>query len=481
MRPQPTPRIVCLPASWTGSPRRHVARGASHVGARSFLLARRRVLITAIATLVASNASGGSSDDVVLRDSPDRYFVSNCDDHGPGSLRDTLASATEGGVVDLTQLTCSTITLTTGPLVSSLDDITIAGNATISSAGSSRVLSHYGTGTLGLIGITLADGAVTSDWIAVGGCLYSLGNISALSTVVRNCTASSSTIYPGYVLGAGIYAAGSVSLSDSSVLDNTILLNHASDIGRGGGVSTGADLLMSRSTISGNAVIGDIEPNQGLNAAGGFYAASNIYVAYSTVSGNSAYFAGGGWFGSAEVSKVVNSTISENRAQSGAGGLVSLDSLLEVWNSTIAFNRVDSLQQGEGILSCGGLVAFGDNEYISLRSSIVADNALNGVASDLCATRYIASVIGYGNLIIASDQALPSDTLRADPMLASLADNGGTTRTHALLPGSPAIDAGNNSISLDHDQRGLARVVGPRADIGAFEVQPDVIFEAGFE
>ena len=442
---------------------------------------RRRVLAMAIALFIVPNTDGKSSDGI-SQGQPPSYFVTNCDDDGPGSLRDTLASATEGSTVYLGNLTCSTITLTSGSLVTSLDDVSIGGNATtISAAGSSRVLTHLGYGTLALVGLTIADGAMTSDWVAAGGCVYSRGSVWTLSTVVRDCTASSAAAETwGYVAGGGIFAAGSVSLIDSSVLNNTIILDHESDFGRGGGLSVGADLFMSRSTISGNAVIGEIVPNQGLSAAGGFYAAADIDVAYSTVSGNAAYFAGGGWFGAAEVSRIVNSTISGNQAQSGAGGLVTLDSLLEVWNSTIAFNDGVSLRTGEGITSCGGFLAMGGNEYISLRSSIVAENTWNGGASDVCATPYIASIIGSGNLVIASNQPLPADTLRVDPMLAPLGDNGGTTLTHALLSGSPAIDAGNNTTFL-YDQRGFSRVVGQSADIGAFEVQPDVIFETGFD
>ena len=67
----------------------------------------------------------------------------------------------------------------------------------------------------------------------------------------------------------------------------------------------------------------------------------------------------------------------------------------------------------------------------------------------------------------------------ANPRLGTLADNGGPTRTIALLPGSPAINAGSNALALERtagavtDQRGdgFARVVGRRVDIGAFELQ----------
>jgi hypothetical protein len=71
-----------------------------------------------------------------------------------------------------------------------------------------------------------------------------------------------------------------------------------------------------------------------------------------------------------------------------------------------------------------------------------------------------------GNLVGSADNPI-------DPLLGPLADNGGPTLTHALLPGSPAIDAGNNAYATDWDQRGpgYPRIVNGIIDIGAFEVQ----------
>ena len=57
-----------------------------------------------------------------------------------------------------------------------------------------------------------------------------------------------------------------------------------------------------------------------------------------------------------------------------------------------------------------------------------------------------------------------------DPKLGPLANNGGPTLTIALLPGSPAIDAGDDSSAPPTDQRGFPRPAGPAADIGAFEM-----------
>jgi hypothetical protein len=69
----------------------------------------------------------------------------------------------------------------------------------------------------------------------------------------------------------------------------------------------------------------------------------------------------------------------------------------------------------------------------------------------------------------------PGDQINTDPMLGPLQDNGGPTFTHALLPGSPAINAGDPNFVPPpyYDQRGPGydRVRGGRIDIGSFEVQ----------
>jgi hypothetical protein len=69
----------------------------------------------------------------------------------------------------------------------------------------------------------------------------------------------------------------------------------------------------------------------------------------------------------------------------------------------------------------------------------------------------------------------PGDQINTDPLLGPLQDNGGPTFTHELLPGSPAINAGDPNFvgPPDYDQRGpdYVRVTGGRIDVGSFEVQ----------
>ena len=87
---------------------------------------------------------------------------------------------------------------------------------------------------------------------------------------------------------------------------------------------------------------------------------------------------------------------------------------------------------------------------------------------------------GGSNLFSELGRLQPGHII-GDPMLAPLAPNGGPTLTHALLPGSPAIDGGNNIDGFETDQRGRARTSGDAPDMGAYELQVDAIFASGFD
>jgi hypothetical protein len=160
---------------------------------------------------------------------------------------------------------------------------------------------------------------------------------------------------------------------------------------------------------------------------------------------------------------IVDSTISGNVAGISAlyGGIYA-GVPVSIYNSTIAFNGGTGLAAGYGV---------------HLESTIIADNVDDFVL-------FAGSVSGTHNLIVRAN-VVPTDTLRDCPRLQPLADNGGPTRTHALIHASPAIDAGNNLMALADDQRGAGfpRVFGAEADIGAFEWQgtDDAIFSSGFE
>ena len=108
-------------------------------------------------------------------------------------------------------------------------------------------------------------------------------------------------------------------------------------------------------------------------------------------------------------------------------------------------------------------------------SSLVARNVTQsgGALVEADAESSDGHINGSHDLImaIAMGTTPPMDTLTTCPRLAPLLDNGGLTRTVALLPGSPAIDAGYDPFDLGTDQRGTGfdRVIGSHADIGAYE------------
>jgi hypothetical protein len=219
-------------------------------------------------------------------------------------------------------------------------------------------------------------------------------------------------------------------------------------------------------------------------------AAPASIVMNSTISGNSAicdgdmgqYTVGGGGGLSSWALypvEITNSTISGNTSSTQGGGLYTRHSGIPVLaNSTITDN---SAPNGAGTADNGTTAYFPE---LATNSSIVAGNHLPGGAP-LAEIISVHSITGANNLIGSANVALPGDTLGGDPLLGPLADNGGPTLTHALLAGSPAIDAGSNLAGLTSDQRGegYVRVYGAAADIGAFERQAvaDPIFANGFD
>ena len=151
---------------------------------------------------------------------------------------------------------------------------------------------------------------------------------------------------------------------------------------------------------------------------------------------------------------------------------------MQISNSTIAFNVSDT--------GGGGVALYSETP---LRSTIIAGNLGAKGTGDVLLLHpggSVGSLTGDHNFIgDPGVAAVPADTIKGDPLLLPLSDNGGRTRTHALAAGSPAIDAGSNPLALDFDQRGegFAREVGSSVDIGAYEsgASGDSIFANGFD
>jgi hypothetical protein len=177
----------------------------------------------------------------------------------------------------------------------------------------------------------------------------------------------------------------------------------------------------------------------------------------STFSGNSA--ASGGGIENDSTLTVTDCTLSGNSAASG-GGIVNAGTLT-LTSSTIADNSASSF--GSGIY--GGGFGMG-----SVRNTIVAGNTAPfgpDIAFGIPSQGHNLIGNGTNGTGFSVTDLVGTSTNPIDPLLGPLQDNGGPTQTMALLSGSPAIDAGDNTGAPTTDQRGFPRIVGSAIDIGA--------------
>jgi len=221
-------------------------------------------------------------------------------------------------------------------------------------------------------------------------------------------------------------ASGGIDNENNATLTITNCTISGNVAGLGGGTFNNGMLTITSTTISGN-----FSSNGGAvyNSGGG-----TLTITNSTVSGNSAS-SGGGIFNIAAFA-ITNSTLSSNSAALG-GGIFSTETV-EIGNTILNAGK-----SGANIVNSGGTVT-------SHGYNLSSDDG-GGVLTG------------------------PGDQINTNPLLGPLQDNGCPTFTHALLPGSPAIDAGDPNFTPPpyYDQRGpnFSRVRDNRIDVGSFEVQ----------
>jgi predicted outer membrane repeat protein len=441
--------------------------------------------------------------------------VTNTNDSGLGSLRQALAIANDGDTIEFA--VAGTIGLTTGELLvdksvtisgPGADNLAVNGNAMSRvfhvSSGQTVTISDltlsngrdYNAGGIYNDGATLTvnncvftgnsgggnggggimnDGSNANASLTVNNCLfdgnsadflgggilnYTSSNTTANLTV-SNCTVSNNSAQDG----GGIVNYGSDG-TVTSVVSNTTITGNSAEFGRGGAIHNDAVFVGGSATLTVNSCT--ISNNSAYFFGGGIgNSAGNLQISNCTLSGNSAASGGGVYteYDEAEV-HINNSTLSGNSATSGGGIYTDEQVTVTVTNSTLSGNSADS---GGGIYNngSGSTVAILANTILKTGAS--GENIYNFRGQVVSQGYNLSNDSGSGYLNHSGDQ------INTDPVLGPLQDNGGSTFTHALLPGSPAIDSGDPNFtpppSFDQRGPGFDRVVTGRIDIGSFEVQ----------
>lgn len=394
-----------------------------------------------------------------------------------------------------------------------------------------RIVQVASTANVTLRNLIVTGGSAI-DWSSEEGWAYGGGIRNMGTLTLQNCLVSGNAADSG----GGIANVGDPNGPQLAVLtieDSTIADNFAYFEG-GGIVSNYGDLTITRSTIDGNlvaygasghggglavlfgaAAITDtvIAGNEASDWAGGLLnLEAAVTLARSTVSGNGAGVFGGGivsaTFVEGQHTTIVNGTISGNCAgtgcltsgdvgtydetvPTGGGGIVNAAGLVRILHGTVSGNHAD--------VAGGGVFSAGDSDWSTsavteVRGSIVWGNTSGtGEADDLSASEVPVNEfvsLGYNligaagvNVDLSIAFAEPGDQTGVDPLLGDLLPNApGTTETHALLPGSPALDAGtcsdHDGVTVATDQRGVKRPQGEDCDIGAFELEAATTFHA---
>lgn len=336
------------------------------------------------------------------------------------------------------------------------------------------------------VSLTLANSIVSNNSATFGGGILKLSGSLTISnsTITGNNTSG---------IGAGIFN----NIGTMTLTNVTVSMNIAE--GDAGGIENGGSATLNSVTINGNVSSGDgggifsggsatlslsasKVTNNSAARGGGIFANGTETVTDSTISANLATLQGGGVINFTE-SIITNSTISGNSTANQGGGIFTGGSLL-LTNVTISGNYASI---GGGLFSFGsetltnvtingnnaadGGGIFNSLETISLRNSIVANNLGGNCTIFSGSITSLGRNLDYGNTCAF---AASGDIINTDPLLGPLANNGGPTMTHALLSGSPAINAADPTTFPATDQRGVTRPQGAGPDIGAYELVPSI-------
>ncbi|MDX6611148.1 MAG: fibronectin-binding autotransporter adhesin [Blastocatellia bacterium] len=417
-------------------------------------------------------------------------LVTNTADSGAGSLRQAITDANASA--DTSAINFQAGLTGTITLLSALPDLSTSMSINGSGANQISVQRSTAGGTPNFRIFRISSGAA----VAIRGLTISNGkfiNSGDLGAGVLNngtLTLASCNIYGNQAVdlperGGGIYSDGpSLMVNDCNIGG---LSAGQPNIG-GGIVSVGTlvELLITGGSVVGNTSGGiffaggdailtgvSITNNTGTSATGGFGSNGsmpNVKIINCLIANNTGQN-GGGLRNAGGTHSVLNTTISGNTSLGFGGGLDNAFGNTTLTNVTITNNRA---QDGGGVFNWSGVGG------VLLQNTIVAGNfrgqSPSTTSEDLKNSVSSASsfnLVGSCNGCNLSNGVNNNQVGVADPRLAVLANYGGPTQTHALLPSSPALDAGSNTLAtnagLTTDQRGFPRITNTTVDIGSFE------------
>jgi hypothetical protein len=366
-------------------------------------------------------------------------------DSGPGSLRQLIASAAGGDTITFSPaFTTINIDL--------LSQLTINKNLTINGPGADVAVIQSASGTTHRL-FQIQSGTVTITGLRISGGVEDLsgdgggGVLNQGALTLRDCDISGNRA----MFGGGIANFGSITIENSLVASNTALKTPTSPPSNvatlenevvGGGLFAEGTVVLKNSTFSGNTAIATGNPAKPRGGALFYFEIDSALAESCTI--------------------VENSSVNQAGAFAWGGGYSQLGATSPAFRNCILASNTLSFATGGaggpcGPDFCGNGVSLGHN----LVGIPFASAFVDGVNGDQVGTA-----------------AAPKD-----PELTPLRNNGGRTRTHVPVPGSPALDTGDNANTPAADQRGLTRIVNGMIDIGATESQttcsPDVTVCAG--
>jgi hypothetical protein len=447
----------------------------------------------------------GSGDDIIVLPPASAHVVPGIYDTTYGNTRlpaitSTITIQGNGGKIQGTKKGGAARLIavkTSGDLT--LENLTISGGQ-----------HNYGGALFNSGSLTITDSTVTGNKALLGG---AIANATGAILIIDHCTISKNTA----VYGGGVFDyQGETTVSNTSLLTGNKAYSGAGIYERHGNLVVGHSTFTGNTAVRGAAIYHEggtltlenslLVKNTSALFGGGFMSSNNrspvaadcnLHIVNSTIANNRSGSVGGGISNESCSLTIQNTTISGNQAGDNGGGIGNFFGSLVLENSTISLNKSKTI--GGGIWNqdhatftnstiSGNTAKTGGGIFHSLRELTIKRTLISGNKAAIAAEVYnwasntatavadnynlfglnnSSGVVGFS---AGASDIVPTGGTLITNILAPLANNGGSTLTHALVPGSPAIDA--SPVGGDcpaEDQRGIARPQGALCDIGAFE------------